>query len=72
MNLDLVRALPAVAYRDPTWLAAEKARIRHRDWVFATPEDALAPGDQPVLLLRNQSGDLAALSNLCTSGHAAR
>ena len=72
--MDPLRALPAVAYRDPAWLAVEKERIWHGDWVFATTEDALpAPGDQlpiligdqPVLLLRNESGDLAALSNLC-------
>ena len=64
--MDPLRALPSVAYRDPTWLAAEKERIWHSDWVFATTADALAPGDQlpilvgdqPVLLLRNQSGDL--------------
>ena len=73
-EFDPARALPAAAYRDPAWLATEKASIWHGDWVFATTEDALpAPGDQlsivvgdqPVLLLRNQSGDLAALSNLC-------
>ncbi len=74
LPLDPARALPAAAYRDPEWLAAEKERIWHGDWVFATTVDALpAPGDQlplvigdqPVLLLRNQAGELAALSNLC-------
>ncbi len=74
IDLDPERALPAASYRDPAWLAAEKGRIWHGDWVFVTTEDALpAPGDQlpvvvgdqPVLLLRNQSGNLAALSNLC-------
>ncbi len=49
-------------------------RIWHGDWVFVTTEDALSnPGDQlpvvignqPVLVLRNQSGDLTVLSNLC-------
>ena len=68
------RALPAPAYRDQEWLRAEKARIWHGDWTFVTTEDALPMpgdqlpvmiGDQPVLLLRNQAGDLAALSNLC-------
>ena len=71
---DSDRALPAEAYRDPIWLAAEKDKIWHDDWVFATSIDALAnPGDQvptnvgnqPVLLIRTQSGELAALSNLC-------
>ena len=74
LTFDPTRALPAAAYRDPAWLAAEKDRIWHRDWVFATTEDALAKpgdqfpvmiGDQPVLLLRNQTGELVALSNLC-------
>ena len=74
LDLDPACALPAAAYRDPAWLAAEKERIWHGDWVFAATEDALATpgdqlpvviGDQPVLLLRNQSGELAALSNLC-------
>ena len=74
LAFDPARALPAAAYRDPAWLAAEKGRIWHRDWVFVTSEDALAErgdrlpvriGDQPVLLLRNQAGELVALSNLC-------
>ena len=55
------------------WLP-RKESIWHGDWVFVATEDTLpAPGDQlpiligdqPVLLLRNESGDLAALSNLC-------
>ena len=74
LDLDPDRALPAAAYRDPAWLAAEKDRVWHGDWVFVATEDALAVpgdqlpvviGDQPVLLLRNQSGELVALSNLC-------
>ena len=74
LAFDPSRALPAAAYRDAAWLAAEKAGIWHGDWVFATTEDALAApgdqlpvtiGDQPVLLLRNRAGELAALSNLC-------
>ncbi|MCY4013458.1 MAG: aromatic ring-hydroxylating dioxygenase subunit alpha [Gammaproteobacteria bacterium] len=72
--LDPDRALPASAYRDQSWLQAEKERIWHGDWVFVTTEDALplpgdqlpvTIGDQPVLLLRNQAGELRALSNLC-------
>ena len=35
LDLDPDRALPAAAYRDPAWLAAEKERIWHGDWVFA-------------------------------------
>ena len=74
LELDPDRALPAAAYRDPVWLVAEKERIWRGDWVFAATEDALAApgdqlpvviGDQPVVLLRNQSGELVALSNLC-------
>lgn len=74
ISFDSDRALPAQAYRDPMWLAAEKKDIWHNDWVFATSIDALAnPGDQvptyvgsqPVLLIRRQSGELVALSNLC-------
>ena len=50
------------------------AGIWRGDWVFVTTEDAVAApgdqlpvivGDQPVLLLRNQEGELRALSNLC-------
>ena len=71
---DPAYALPSAAYRDPELLAAEMTGIWHRDWVFITSEDALAArgdqlpvviGNQPVLLLRNQEGDLRALSNLC-------
>ena len=74
LHLDPARALPAAAYRDPVWLAAEKERIWHGDWVFAGTEDAVGAsgdqlpvviGDQPVLVLRNRSGELVALSNLC-------
>lgn len=50
------------------------ANIWHRDWVFVTTEDHVGSpgdqvpvivGDQPVLLLRNQVGELCAVSNLC-------
>ena len=52
MSFDPSRALPAVAYRDPAWLRAERDRIWHRDWIFATTEDALPKrGDQiPVMI----------------------
>ena len=74
LAFDPTRALPNASFRDPEWLAAEKHNIWHGDWVFAITEDALPSpgdqfpvkvGDQPVLLLRNQAGHLAALSNLC-------
>ena len=75
LNFDPERALPSAAFRETSFLEAELDHIWHGDWVFATSEDAVAePGDQvpitigrqPVLLLRNQDGELAALSNLCT------
>lgn len=74
IDFDPTLALPNVAYRDEGWFEAELESIWHGDWVFVTTEDALAnPGDQlpvmvgrqPVLLLRNQDGQLVALSNLC-------
>ncbi|MCY3661847.1 MAG: Rieske 2Fe-2S domain-containing protein [bacterium] len=74
LTIDPERALPSAVYRDPAVLAAEMRGIWRGDWVFATTVDALASpgdqlpvviGDQPVLLLRNQQGELAALSNLC-------
>ena len=72
--LDPQRALPTAAYRDPTIHEVELDRIWHGDWVFVGTADQVAePGDhfatvvgrQPVIVLRNQAGQLAALSNLC-------
>ncbi|MCY3885600.1 MAG: aromatic ring-hydroxylating dioxygenase subunit alpha [Gammaproteobacteria bacterium] len=74
LSFDPERALPAIAFRDPTWLASEMQHIWHNDWVFATTESALASrgdqvpivvGDEHVLLMRNQENELVALSNLC-------
>ena len=74
LTFDPEYSLPLQAYRDPAWLAEEMHSIWRRDWVFATTEDALPSsgdqlpvliGDQPVLLLRNDHGELVALSNLC-------
>ena len=68
------RALPNIAYRDPSFLKAEMDGIWHGDWVFVTTEDHVSAqgdqlpviiGSQPVLLWRNQQGELAAMSNLC-------
>ena len=73
-EVDPSRALPTVAYRDPEVHQSELERIWHADWVFVGTADEVAePGDhvavdvggQPVLLLRDQDGELAALSNLC-------
>ena len=74
MTFDPEYALPNAAYREPAFLEAEMASIWHGDWVFVTTEDhfgspgARLPvivGNQPVLLLRNQAGELSAVSNLC-------
>lgn len=74
VTFDPERALPNAAFRESAYHEAELHRIWRNDWVFITTEDAIPnPGDQlpvavggqPVLLLRNQDGELAALSNLC-------
>lgn len=73
-TFDPDRALPNSAFRDQGFFDAETANVWHNDWIFVATEDALPePGDQlpvtiagqPVLLLRNQAGELTALSNLC-------
>ena len=73
-DFDPTRALPNRAFRDDALFERELDTVWHNDWVFATSADALPkPGDQlpltigrqPVLLLRNQAGELTALSNLC-------
>ncbi len=72
-EIDPGRALPAAAYRADAH-AADVARIFRDDWVFVGTADEVAePGDyvavdlggQPVIVLRNQAGELAALSNMC-------
>ena len=74
LHFDPLRAIPNVAFRDTTWFEAELDNIWHDDWVFVATEQHLAqPGDQvpvmvgrqPVLVLRNESGELVAVSNLC-------
>ncbi len=73
-DFDPTRALPARFYRDAELFELERQKIWHRDWVFVGTVDQVAePGDwfsadlggQPVIVLRDQSGQLAALSNLC-------
>ncbi len=68
------RALPAVAYRSAAAFETERKRVWQGGWVFAGTADQVAqPGDyfttrlggQPVIVLRNQEGHLAAMSNLC-------
>ncbi len=74
-ELDTGRALPNLAYRSTTIHDAELDGVFGADWVFVTTADVVAePGDripvvvgrQPVMLLRDRDGELAALSNLCT------
>ncbi len=71
--VDPSRALPTSAYR-PASHRVDLEAIWHNDWVFvATIDQVASPGDwvavtvgaQPVIVLRRQDGELAALSNLC-------
>lgn len=73
-TFDPLQALPNRFFRSTALAELERERIWHDDWVFVGTEDAVAePGDQravtvgtqPVLLIRQQDGELAALSNLC-------
>ncbi|MEM9563300.1 MAG: aromatic ring-hydroxylating dioxygenase subunit alpha [Actinomycetota bacterium] len=72
--IDPHRSLPAVAYRSVETFAAEQRRVWQGGWVFVGTTDQVAePGDyfttslggQPMIVLRDQAGRLAALSNLC-------
>lgn len=72
-SVDPLRALPAAAYR-PDSHAVDLERIWRASWVFvgtsdevATPGDFVATevGGQPLIVLRDQQGELAALSNMC-------
>ena len=71
--VDPSKALPASAYRGPAF-EADLANIWHNDWVWVGTADQVAePGDyfatdlagQPLIVLRNQEGELTALSNMC-------
>ncbi|MGI9613071.1 MAG: aromatic ring-hydroxylating oxygenase subunit alpha [Acidimicrobiales bacterium] len=71
--VDPHRALPTSAYR-PASHQVDLDAIWHDDWVFvATADQVAAAGDwvavtvgaQPVIVLRRQDGELAAMSNLC-------
>jgi len=72
-DIEPERALPAAAYRHES-VAAERDRVWRGGWVFVgTSDQVTGPGDfvavdlggQPVIVLRNQDGDLAAMSNMC-------
>ncbi|MEM9515229.1 MAG: aromatic ring-hydroxylating dioxygenase subunit alpha [Actinomycetota bacterium] len=71
--IDPQRALPADAYRAAAH-DIDRTHIWRREWVFvATIDEVASPGDfvaanvggQPIIVLRNQRGELTALSNMC-------
>ena len=71
--VDPARALPAVAYR-PESFADDLDLVWGTSWVWVAAAGEVAePGDhvavdvagQPVIVLRRQDGELAAMSNMC-------
>ena len=71
--VDPTRALPMAAYRDESH-QVDLDRVWRTSWVWVASADEVAePGDhvavdvasQPVIVLRRQDGQLAAMSNLC-------
>ncbi|MEM9463845.1 MAG: aromatic ring-hydroxylating dioxygenase subunit alpha [Actinomycetota bacterium] len=71
--IDPARALPTAAYRSKAFEAENRA-VWRTAWIFVGTADEVAePGDfvttvlggQPVIVLRRQNGELAAMSNLC-------
>jgi Rieske 2Fe-2S family protein len=68
------RALPARLYRDPEVVDLEHRRVFERSWQFAAHVSRLpepggyltaTAGRQPVLVLRDQDGELRAFRNVC-------
>ena len=68
------RALPFAAYTDPAVFDLEMERCFSRDWVAVCPSAELAKpgqclattiGREPVVIVRNDNGELRALSNVC-------
>jgi Phenylpropionate dioxygenase and related ring-hydroxylating dioxygenases, large terminal subunit len=71
--------LPSAAYTDPQFLALEEKLLFAPGWIYAGRAAELAqPGDirpvkiagQPVLLLRNRSGEIKAFHNVCSHRNA--
>src|SRR5690606_7874826 len=71
---DQARAMPPAVYTSPAFLEAELARIFRKEWYCIGRASALSrPGDyatcdlagQPVAVLRDRNGRLAAFSNVC-------
>ena len=66
--------LPPEAYFDPGWLEAERNLLFPANWSFVcTTADVPVPGEYfctligryPIVVIRNQSGDLKAFHNIC-------
>ena len=71
---EAARAMPKSVYTSEEFLKAEVEHIFKQDWYCAGRADSLVrPGDyltltlagQPVMVLRDQNGDLRAQSNVC-------
>lgn len=74
-RIDRTSALPLDLFCDDALFDLELGEIWHKDWVFATPADAVAePGDyvpvrvgrQSVIVVRGQDRQLRALANVCS------
>ena len=72
--LEDAHSLPFPAYTDPEVYAAEAVKVFAADWVFVCMAGELAnPGDyfalslagEPIIVLRDDVGELRALSNIC-------
>ena len=73
-NASPARGLPAAAYTDEAFWKIECDTVMTRGWVcvgfaheFAEPGDAapVTVAGKPVLLLKNQKGEIAAFHNVC-------
>ena len=74
LPFERARAMPPSVYTSEAFLARETSDIFAHEWFCAGRADALAhPGDyvtldlagQPIIVLRDQSGALKAMSNVC-------
>lgn len=71
---EAAQAMPVSVYTSPEFLELEQSEVFARSWLCAGRADALKnPGDyltmeisgEPLIVLRDQSGGLRALSNVC-------
>lgn len=74
IEFERARAMPASVYTSEAFLERELNSIFAKDWFCVGRADALTePGDyttleladQPIIVLRNQTGTLKAMSNVC-------